>query len=46
MVMLDRSDCWQRAYVIPKGGIGGTNSEVFEALRAQVVEKLTSAWAS
>ena len=20
--MLDRSDCWQRAYVIPKGGIG------------------------
>jgi hypothetical protein len=44
--MLDRGDCWQRAYVIPKGGIGGINSEVFEALRAQVVEKLTSAWAS
>ena len=44
--MLDRSDCWQRAYVIPKGGIGRINSEVFEASRAQVIEKLPSAWAS
>jgi hypothetical protein len=46
MVMVDRGDCWQRAYVIPKGGIGGIKSEVFEALRARVVEKLPSAWAS
>ena len=37
--MLDRGDCWQRAYVIPKGGIGGVKSEVFEALRARAVEK-------
>jgi len=31
---------------IPKGGIGGTKFEVFEALRARVVDKLPSTWAS
>jgi hypothetical protein len=43
--MVDGGDCWQRAYVIPKGGIGGIKSEVF-TLRARVVERSPSAWAS
>jgi 2-polyprenyl-6-methoxyphenol hydroxylase-like FAD-dependent oxidoreductase len=38
MVMFDRGDYWQCAYVIPKGGIERMKSEGLEAFRAQVVE--------
>jgi 2-polyprenyl-6-methoxyphenol hydroxylase-like FAD-dependent oxidoreductase len=38
MVMFDRSDYWQCAYVIPKGGIERVKSEGLEAFRARVVE--------
>ena len=38
MVMLDRGDYWQCAYVIPKGGIEGVKSEGLEAFRQRVVE--------
>ena len=38
MVMLDRGDYWQCAYVIPKGGIERMKSEGLEAFRGQVVE--------
>jgi 2-polyprenyl-6-methoxyphenol hydroxylase-like FAD-dependent oxidoreductase len=38
MVMFDRGDCWQCAYVIPKGGIERMKSEGLEAFRGQVVE--------
>jgi 2-polyprenyl-6-methoxyphenol hydroxylase-like FAD-dependent oxidoreductase len=38
MVMLDRGDYWQCAYVIPKGGIERVKSEGLEAFRARVVE--------
>jgi 2-polyprenyl-6-methoxyphenol hydroxylase-like FAD-dependent oxidoreductase len=38
MVMLDRGDYWQCAYVIPKGGIERTKSEGLEAFRKRVVE--------
>jgi 2-polyprenyl-6-methoxyphenol hydroxylase-like FAD-dependent oxidoreductase len=38
MVMFDRGDYWQCAYVIPKGGIEGMKSEGLEAFRGQVVE--------
>ena len=38
MVMLDRGDYWQCAYVIPKGGIERLKSEGLEAFRNRVVE--------
>jgi hypothetical protein len=38
MVMLDRGDYWQCAYVIPKGGIEGVKAEDLEAFRKRVVE--------
>ncbi len=38
MVMLDRGDYWQCAYVIPKGGIERTKSEGLEAFRGRIVE--------
>ena len=38
MVMLDRGDYWQCAYVIPKGGIEQVKSEGLEAFRARVVD--------
>jgi 2-polyprenyl-6-methoxyphenol hydroxylase-like FAD-dependent oxidoreductase len=38
MVMFDRGDYWQCAYVIPKGGIERMKSEGVEAFRARVVE--------
>jgi len=38
MVMLDRGDYWQCAYVIPKGGIERVKSEGLGAFRARVVE--------
>jgi 2-polyprenyl-6-methoxyphenol hydroxylase-like FAD-dependent oxidoreductase len=38
MVMFDRGDYWQCAYVIPKGGIERMKSEGLEAFRKQVVE--------
>jgi 2-polyprenyl-6-methoxyphenol hydroxylase-like FAD-dependent oxidoreductase len=38
MVMLDRGDYWQCAYVIPKGGIERVKSEGLEAFRAHIVE--------
>ncbi|MBV9431358.1 MAG: FAD-dependent monooxygenase [Hyphomicrobiales bacterium] len=38
MVMLDRGDYWQCAYVIPKGGIERVQSEGLEAFRNRVVE--------
>jgi 2-polyprenyl-6-methoxyphenol hydroxylase-like FAD-dependent oxidoreductase len=38
MVMLDRGDCWQCAYVIPKGGIERVRAEGLEAFRKRVVE--------
>jgi 2-polyprenyl-6-methoxyphenol hydroxylase-like FAD-dependent oxidoreductase len=38
MVMFDRGDYWQCAYVIPKGGIERMKSEGLEAFRRQVVE--------
>jgi 2-polyprenyl-6-methoxyphenol hydroxylase-like FAD-dependent oxidoreductase len=38
MVMLDRGDYWQCAYVIPKGGIESVKSEGLGAFRERVVE--------
>jgi 2-polyprenyl-6-methoxyphenol hydroxylase-like FAD-dependent oxidoreductase len=38
MVMLDRGDYWQCAYVIPKGGIERIKSEGLEAFHKRVVE--------
>jgi 2-polyprenyl-6-methoxyphenol hydroxylase-like FAD-dependent oxidoreductase len=38
MVMLDRGDYWQCAYVIPKGGIERVKSEGLHAFRKRVVE--------
>jgi 2-polyprenyl-6-methoxyphenol hydroxylase-like FAD-dependent oxidoreductase len=38
MIMLDRGDYWQCAYIIPKGGIERVKSEGLEAFREQVVE--------
>jgi 2-polyprenyl-6-methoxyphenol hydroxylase-like FAD-dependent oxidoreductase len=38
MVMFDRGEYWQCAYVIPKGGIERMKSEGIEAFRGQVVE--------
>jgi 2-polyprenyl-6-methoxyphenol hydroxylase-like FAD-dependent oxidoreductase len=38
MVMFDRGDYWQCAYVIPKGGIERVKSDGLEALHARVVE--------
>jgi 2-polyprenyl-6-methoxyphenol hydroxylase-like FAD-dependent oxidoreductase len=38
MVMFDRGDYWQCAYVIPKGGIERMKSEGLEAFRRQVAE--------
>ena len=38
MVMLDRGDYWQCAYVIPKGGIERVKAEGLEAFRERVVE--------
>ena len=38
MVMLDRGDYWQCAFVIPKGGIERTKSEGLEAFRGRIVE--------
>jgi 2-polyprenyl-6-methoxyphenol hydroxylase-like FAD-dependent oxidoreductase len=38
MVMFDRGDYWQCAYVIPKGGIERVKSDGLEAFRARVVE--------
>ena len=38
MVMLDRGDYWQCAYVIPKGGIERVKSEGLEAFRERVVD--------
>jgi 2-polyprenyl-6-methoxyphenol hydroxylase-like FAD-dependent oxidoreductase len=38
MVMLDRGDYWQCAYVIPKGGIERVKAEGLEAFRNRVVE--------
>jgi 2-polyprenyl-6-methoxyphenol hydroxylase-like FAD-dependent oxidoreductase len=38
MVMLDRGDYWQCAYVIPKGGIERVKSEGLEVFRQRVVE--------
>jgi 2-polyprenyl-6-methoxyphenol hydroxylase-like FAD-dependent oxidoreductase len=38
MVMFDRGDYWQCAYVIPKGGIERVKSEGLEAFRGRVVE--------
>jgi 2-polyprenyl-6-methoxyphenol hydroxylase-like FAD-dependent oxidoreductase len=38
MVMLDRGDYWQCAYVIPKGGIERVKSEGLEAFRGRVVD--------
>ncbi|MBV8439946.1 MAG: FAD-dependent monooxygenase, partial [Hyphomicrobiales bacterium] len=38
MVMFDRGDYWQCAYVIPKGGIERVKSEGLEAFRARVVD--------
>jgi 2-polyprenyl-6-methoxyphenol hydroxylase-like FAD-dependent oxidoreductase len=37
MVMLDRGDYWQCAYVIPKGGIDRINAEGIDAFRVRVV---------
>jgi 2-polyprenyl-6-methoxyphenol hydroxylase-like FAD-dependent oxidoreductase len=37
MVMLNRGDYWQCAYVIPKGGIDKVKSEGIEAFRERVV---------
>ena len=33
MIMLDRGDYWQCAYVIPKGGIEKVKAEGLEAFR-------------
>jgi 2-polyprenyl-6-methoxyphenol hydroxylase-like FAD-dependent oxidoreductase len=38
MVMLDRGDYWQCAYVIPKGGIERVQAEGVEAFRNRVLE--------
>ena len=38
MIMLDRGDYWQCAYVIPKGGIERVESEGLEVFRKRVVE--------
>ena len=38
MIMFDRGDYWQCAYVIPKGGIERVKSEGLEAFRGRVVE--------
>jgi 2-polyprenyl-6-methoxyphenol hydroxylase-like FAD-dependent oxidoreductase len=38
MVMFDRGDYWQCAYVIPKGGIERVKSEGLEAFRGRVTE--------
>src|ERR1700689_4595406 len=38
MVMLNRGDYWQCAYVIPKGGIERVKSEGLETFRGQLVE--------
>jgi 2-polyprenyl-6-methoxyphenol hydroxylase-like FAD-dependent oxidoreductase len=38
MVMLDRGDYWQCAYVIPKGGIERVKLEGLEAFRGRVVD--------
>jgi len=38
MIMLDRGDYWQCAYVIPKGGIERVKGEGLDAFRARVVE--------
>jgi 2-polyprenyl-6-methoxyphenol hydroxylase-like FAD-dependent oxidoreductase len=38
MVMLDRGDYWQCAYVIPKGGIEGVKSRGLDLFRDAVVE--------
>ena len=38
MIMFDRGDYWQCAYVIPKGGIERVKSEGLEAFHARVVE--------
>ena len=38
MVMFDRGDYWQCAYVIPKGGIERVKAEGLEVFRGQVAE--------
>ena len=38
IVMLDRGDYWQCAYVIPKGGIDRVKSEGLEAFHSRIVE--------
>ncbi|HEX4407341.1 MAG TPA: FAD-dependent oxidoreductase [Xanthobacteraceae bacterium] len=38
MVMLDRGDYWQCAYVIPKGGVERIKTEGIDAFRKRVVE--------
>ena len=38
MIMLDRGDYWQCAYVIPKGGIEKIKAEGLEAFRRRVVD--------
>ena len=38
LVMLDRGDYWQCAYVIPKGGIERIKAEGLESFRARAVE--------
>jgi 2-polyprenyl-6-methoxyphenol hydroxylase-like FAD-dependent oxidoreductase len=38
MIMLERGDYWQCAYVIPKGGIDRVRSEGLEAFRKRVLE--------
>ncbi|HXE24025.1 MAG TPA: FAD-dependent oxidoreductase [Roseiarcus sp.] len=38
MIMLDRGDYWQCAYVIPKGGIERVKSEGLDKFRGRVVE--------
>ncbi len=38
LVMLDRGDYWQCAYVIPKGGIEAVKARGIEAFRARIAE--------
>jgi 2-polyprenyl-6-methoxyphenol hydroxylase-like FAD-dependent oxidoreductase len=38
MIMLDRGDYWQCAYVIPKGGIEKMKGEGFDAFRRRVLD--------
>jgi 2-polyprenyl-6-methoxyphenol hydroxylase-like FAD-dependent oxidoreductase len=38
MIMLDRGDYWQCAYVIPKGGIEKIQAEGFDAFRKRVTD--------